>query len=175
MFARHHYLNGSLAPTARCFTALWNEEPVAFCATLPLIGRHKHWRITRLVVLPDFQGVGIGMRVAEAVAELHRTQGHRINITASHPAVLAHCRRSPRWRLVQLRRTGSRPSPRYNNYRGAPARPVASFEFMAASGGRRLPDVTAQTSEPRAAPAGRDSRAPISRDSRVRPDRRTEM
>jgi GNAT superfamily N-acetyltransferase len=129
IFARHHYLTGSLAPTARCFTALWNKRPVAFCATLPLIGRRNHWRITRLVVLPDYQGVGIGMRVAEAIAELHRAEGRRINITASHPAVLAHCRGSPRWRLVQIRRTGSRPSKQYNNYRAAPSRPVASFEF----------------------------------------------
>ena len=129
-FARHHYLNGSLAPTARCFTALWNDEPVAFCATLPLIGRHKHWRITRLVMLPDYQGIGIGLGVAEAVAELHRAEGHRINITASHPAVLAHCRRSPRWRLVQIRRAGSRPSRQYNNYQGSTTRPVASFEYI---------------------------------------------
>jgi hypothetical protein len=130
MFARHHYLEGSLAPTARCFAALWNDAPVAFCATLPLIGRHNHWRITRLVVLPDFQGVGIGLRVAESVAELHLAEGRRVNITASHPAVLAHCRRSPRWRLVQLRRTGSRPSKKFNNYTGSIARPVASFEFV---------------------------------------------
>jgi GNAT superfamily N-acetyltransferase len=129
MFARHHYLAGSLSPTARCFAALWNQVPVAFCATLPLIGRHNHWRITRLVVHPDYQGVGIGMRVAEAIAELHRAEGRRINITASHPAVLAHCRDSPRWRLVQIRRTGSRPSPQYNNYNGSTTRPVASFEF----------------------------------------------
>jgi GNAT superfamily N-acetyltransferase len=128
-FARHHYLGGSLAPTARCFAALWNDEPVAFCATLPLIGRQNHWRITRLVTLPDYQGVGIGMRVAEEIAELHRAEGRRINITASHPAVLAHCRRSPRWRLVQLRRNGSRPSRQYNNYAGSTARPVVSFEY----------------------------------------------
>jgi GNAT superfamily N-acetyltransferase len=128
-FAPHHYLSGSLAPTARCFTALYCREPVAFCATLPLIGRRDHWRITRLVVLPDYQGVGIGMRVAEAVARLHRAEGRRINITASHPAVLAHCRYSPRWRLVQIRRTGSRPSKQYNNYAGSITRPVASFEF----------------------------------------------
>jgi GNAT superfamily N-acetyltransferase len=138
MFARHHYLSGSLAPTARCFAALWNNEPVAFCATLPLIGRRDHWRITRLVVLPDYQGVGIGMHLAEAVAQLHRAEGRRINITASHPAVLTHCRRSPRWRLVQLRRTGSRPSRKYHNYNGSLTRPVASFEFVPAAEGRAL-------------------------------------
>jgi len=135
MFARHHYLNGALAPGVRCFLATWRDEPVAFCATLPLIGRHKHWRITRLVTLPDYQGIGIGMRTAEAIAELHREDGLRINITASHPAVIAHCRRSPRWQLTRINTTGSRrASPRYNNYRGSPGRPVVSFEFIGSVG-----------------------------------------
>ncbi len=140
IFARHHYLSGSLAPTARCFTALWNGDPIAFCATLPLIGRRGHWRITRLVVLPDYQGVGIGMRVAEGIARLHRAEGKRINITASHPAVLAHCRRSSHWRLVQLRCTGSRPSRKYHNYNGSAARPVASFEFVGDANGAIGPE-----------------------------------
>jgi GNAT superfamily N-acetyltransferase len=130
MFARHHYLSGALAPAARCFLATWNGNPVAFCATLPLIGRHKHWRITRLVTLPDYQGIGIGMRTAEAVADLHSAEGLRINITASHPAVIAHCRASPHWQLTRINPTGSRrASPRYNNYRATTSRPTISFEF----------------------------------------------
>ena len=72
-----------------------------------LIGRKNRWRISRIVTLPDYQGIGIGMRVAEAVAELHRAEGHRVNVTASHPALIAHCRRSPRWRAVGVRKTGS--------------------------------------------------------------------
>jgi hypothetical protein len=129
-FARHHYLAGSLAPTARCFIALWKNDPVAFCATLPLIGRRDHRRITRLVTLPDFQGVGIGMHTAEAVAQLHCEENKRISLTASHPAVLAHCRGSPRWRLARVNLTGSRrASPRYNNYHASP-RPTATFEYV---------------------------------------------
>ena len=87
MFARHHYLSGSLSPAARCYLAMWNQTPVAFCAVLPLIGRRNHRRISRLVTLPDFQGIGIGMRLAEAVAEIHREQGHCFHVTASHPAL----------------------------------------------------------------------------------------
>jgi hypothetical protein len=130
LFARHHYLTADLAPGVRCFLALWNREPVAFCATLPLIGRRNHWRITRLVTLPDYQGVGIGLGLAEAVAELHRADGLRLNITASHPAVIAHCTRSPHWCLARVSRSGSRPSsPHYHNYRGAPMRATATFEY----------------------------------------------
>ncbi len=102
VFARHHYLKGTLSPTARCFVALWEGDPVAFCATLPAIGYRGRWRITRIVTLPDYQGVGIGTSLAEAVAELHRGEGHRLGLTASHPAIVAHCRRSGRWRVVDV-------------------------------------------------------------------------
>ena len=131
MFARHHYLSGSLSTGARCFIALWEGNPVAFCATLSLIGRRKHWRISRIVTLPDFQGIGIGMTVAETVGELHREAGCRFNVTASHPALIAHCRRSPRWRAVSVSKTGGRdPVGFRDNYRGSAGRAVVSFEYL---------------------------------------------
>ncbi len=135
LFAKHHYLSGKLPPFARCFLALWEGEPVAFCATLNLIGRKNRWRISRIVTLPDYQGVGIGTAVVEAVADLHRREGHRVNVTASHPSMIAHCRRSPRWRVVNVRKTGSRRmSWREKNYRGAVGRAVVSFEYVGARG-----------------------------------------
>ena len=131
MFARHHYLSGSLSVRARCFLALWDGVPVAFCATLPTIGRRNHWRISRLVTLPDYQGIGIGTAVAETVAEMHREEGKRVNLTASHPAVIAHCRRSPRWRAVSVKKTGASAATRFiANYRGSAGRAVVSFEYL---------------------------------------------
>ncbi len=132
LFKRHHYLSGALSPTARCFIATWHGQPITFCATIPIIGRRGHWRITRIVTLPDYQGVGIGMRVAAAVAELHAREGHRVNVTAGHPALVQHCRRSPMWRAVRIKRTGSRANNRFKGgYRGSPGRCVVSFEFKA--------------------------------------------
>ncbi len=131
LFARHHYLSGELSRYARCYLALWRGEPVAFCATLALIGRKNRWRISRLVTLPDYQGLGIGMAVAEAVAELHVAEGLRMNVTGSHPALLAHCSRSPRWRAVGVKKTGSRDARKFiGNYRGSGGRAVVSFEFV---------------------------------------------
>ena len=131
LFARHHYLSGALSTAARCFLALWEEAPVAFCATVSLIGKKDRWRISRIVTLPDYQGIGIGMAVAEAVAELHLAEGHRLNVTASHPALLAHCRRSPRWRAVQVRKTGSPGAAKFiKGYRGSAGRAVVSFEYL---------------------------------------------
>ncbi len=104
---------------------------MAFCATVSLIGKKNRWRISRIVTLPDYQGIGIGMAVAEAVAELHLAEGHRLNVTASHPALLAHCRRSPRWRAVQVRKTGSAGTAKFiKGYRGSAGRAVVSFEYL---------------------------------------------
>ena len=131
LFARHHYLSGALPQYARCFMALWQGEPVAFCASVSLIGRKNRWRISRIVTLPDYQGIGIGTAVAEAVAELHLAQGHRMNVTTSHPAMIAHCRRSPKWKCIGVKKTGSQRSKQFiENYRSSLGRAVVSFEFL---------------------------------------------
>jgi GNAT superfamily N-acetyltransferase len=128
-FARHHYLSAALHRSARCYLATWRGTPVAFCATLPIVGKRNHWRITRIVTLPDFQGIGIGMRVAEAVGSIHHAEGLRLNVTASHPALVTHCRRSPLWRTVHVRKTGVRRGTGFV-YRGSAGRAVVSFEYI---------------------------------------------
>ena len=134
LFARHHYLSGSLPQAVRCYLATWDGAPVAFCAVLSLIGHKNRWRISRIVTLPDYQGIGIGMGVAESIAELYRADRQRLNVTASHPALIAHCRRSPKWRTVGVKKTGSRGAERFvRGYRGSPGRAVVSFEYIGAS------------------------------------------
>jgi GNAT superfamily N-acetyltransferase len=134
LFARHHYLSGSLAVGARCYLATWNGEPVTFCATLPVITKRNHRRFTRIVTLPDYQGMGIGMRVVAAVASLHRAEGLRINVTSSHPALIRHCNRSSDWKTVNVRKAGSSPrrSAGFVGYRGSAGRAVVSFEYVGA-------------------------------------------
>jgi len=108
---------------------------VGFCATLALIGRKGRRRFSRIVTLPDYQGIGIGMAMTEAVAELHRREGHRINVTASHPALIAHCRRSPRWRAVGVKQSGAARADRFiPGYRSSAGRAVVSFEYVVPSG-----------------------------------------
>ncbi|MEO0531943.1 MAG: GNAT family N-acetyltransferase, partial [Planctomycetota bacterium] len=106
LFARHHYLSSAIAPQARCYMATWNGEPVSFAALLPIIAQKGRRRFSRIVTLPDYQGVGIGMQTVEAVADLQLAEGLRVNVTSSHPALIGHCQRSPRWRTVHVKRTG---------------------------------------------------------------------
>jgi GNAT superfamily N-acetyltransferase len=129
LFKRHHYLSGSLPRGARCYLTTWDGVPVNFCATVSLVARKNHRRFARIVTLPDFQGIGIGMRAVAAVAELHRAEGHRMNVTSSHPALVRHCERSPLWRLVGIRKWDRpRRSALFPNYR-ATGRTVVSFEY----------------------------------------------
>ena len=128
-FARHHYLSGSLSFGARCYLALWEDEPVAFCAVLPVIASRGKWRLSRVVTLPDYQGIGIGTRVAEGLAEEYLAGGKRFFVTTGHPGMIAHCRDSEQWRIVRVKRTGSRASIDLANYRGTGMRSVVSFEY----------------------------------------------
>lgn len=137
-FAPHHYLSGNLNKSARCFLARWQNESVAFCATLPAIGRKSHRRISRLVTLPDYQGVGIGTRLLEEVAQIHAREGHRVTITASHPALIAHCTNSKSWRLTRIAELGSRPNKHAAvNYNASPLRPTITFAYQPEASARR--------------------------------------
>jgi GNAT superfamily N-acetyltransferase len=128
LFKRHHYLSAGLPAAVECYIAAWDERPVAFCAVAALAGRKGRRRISRLVTLPDYQGIGIGMSLAETVAALYQRRGVRVNITASHPAVIGHCRRSPLWRSVSVKPVGASGG-RMVGYRGSLGRAVVSFEY----------------------------------------------
>ena len=131
-FRQHHYLTGQLARGASCYVALWSGRPAAFCAVLGQIGHPGRKRITRLVTLPQFQGPGIGMRLAEHVCRREAARGLRVSIATSHPPVIASCRRSPRWRYLGIKRCGGTPQCiRGRPLVGSTGRIVAAFEFIA--------------------------------------------
>ena len=109
------------------------RQPVAFCAVLSAIGRRGVWRVSRLVVLPDYQGIGIGRAMLNAVAE----QYPRLRITTSHPAMLRALAADPLWQLAVLRRAGYTRQPQataHAGFRGgaiggsSAGRCVATFE-----------------------------------------------
>jgi ABC-type lipoprotein export system ATPase subunit/GNAT superfamily N-acetyltransferase len=110
-FRGHHYLSGELSRNARVFLAyvtLDDEERLAgFFSILPLLARGRKargwWRGHRTVVLPDYQGLGIGNRMVEIGAEaLWTREGKRYSAVTSSPAIVSHRRRHPEmWRCVQ--------------------------------------------------------------------------
>ncbi len=74
MFRQYHYLNSSLVPHARCYCALYRDRPIAFIAVVHIHMRARYCRVSRLVVLPDYQGIGVGKRLLNFIAELYASQ-----------------------------------------------------------------------------------------------------
>jgi GNAT superfamily N-acetyltransferase len=110
---------------------LSDGRPVAFCAALASLGHRGRKRISRLVTLPDYQGLGIGLRLAERVCQDQSARGFRISIATSHPAIIARCRSSPQWRPLSLKRLGgTRQRIEGRNVAGSTGRGVASFEWV---------------------------------------------
>ena len=76
-FRRYHYLNGELPSASICYGVYDNEKIIAFMGVLhqPHGVNKKIKRVCRLVVLPDYQGVGIATRFLKAIAEHYTKQG----------------------------------------------------------------------------------------------------
>jgi GNAT superfamily N-acetyltransferase len=101
-FARHHYLSHTLHAASHCYGAWIGDECVAFNAHIPFPHpTRKNIRMGhRLVVLPDYQGLGIGVRFDNWLGQHLYRQGYRYHKTISHPGLIAAYLKSPRWEML---------------------------------------------------------------------------
>lgn len=136
LFRGHHYLSRDLNKAARRFVATWRGNPVGFTSYIhfvhPMVRDAK--REHRTVVLPDYQGVGIGNRLSEWLGAHVRSLGYRFLSTTSHPAMARHRAASPLWRLSRVGHVGAPVRGHRsmsNGTRGhSMARFTASFEYV---------------------------------------------
>ena len=138
IFARHHYLTAELHRAARCFCAFIDGRPVAFHSYLPFVGRLKDRRLAmrghRSVVLPDYQGCGIGNALITTLASMWSALDYRVFRNTGHPAEIASACRDESWRLIRApsrsnRGGGSVELSRMADTRAAD-RLTASFEYV---------------------------------------------
>lgn len=102
MFKRYHYLSGEINGASTCYVGMIHERPVAFMALLTLPGRDvtHAWREHRVVVLPDFQGMGIGNKMSEMIAQGYIEKGCTYYCKTSNPRMGEHRERSPLWKAT---------------------------------------------------------------------------
>jgi len=135
-FRHHHYMNHALAQNARTFGvfATFGDTDETFLAGFasviwdsttdrrgggPTVRGHRH------VVLPDFQGMGIGLRMIETLAQTlwERERVRYRDVTSAPGLVAARLRRPDRWVMTRkpgqvtpygktskMRRTGAKSS-----------------------------------------------------------------
>ena len=98
MFAKHHYLSHSHNNAANVFIATVNDEIAGFLSVLPQPGRMKgQKRVHRLVILPDYQGAGFGIRFLEEVGKEYIKNGWRYTINTTAPSLIYALKKSYKW------------------------------------------------------------------------------
>lgn len=100
VFAPHHYLTSAYHGHKALLAVLDDGTPVAFASSMSFPHKYiKHGRREhRTVVLPDFQGLGVGIRLSEFLGDWHIAQGHRFYSRTSHPRMAMYREASPLWR-----------------------------------------------------------------------------
>lgn len=100
-FKKHHYLTEDVSRSCKFFLFTWNDKPIAINAVIPQPSGHfkNGVRESRIVVLPDYQGLGIGSHISNFTASIYKNSGYRYFTKTVHPALGEYRnRRSDLWR-----------------------------------------------------------------------------
>jgi GNAT superfamily N-acetyltransferase len=99
IFSKHHYLSADINQSASSWLCFWGTNIVGFASSLAFpSGTVKNaYREHRTVVLPDFQGMGIGVRLSDAIAKIHKHQGFRYFSKTTHPRMGEYRNNSSAW------------------------------------------------------------------------------
>lgn len=99
MFAKHHYLSHTHNNAANVFIATINDEIAGFLSVLhfphPKVKNLK--KVHRLVILPDYQGAGIGIKFLNEIGYIYKKQKQRFNIVTSAPSLINALKKSNQW------------------------------------------------------------------------------
>lgn len=105
LFEPHHYLKMPKMVAATNYIAVVDGKPVAHLAVSTRPGLIEA-RACRLVVMPEWQGAGIGMRFLNAVCEMWLQGNNRYNkpmrtiFHTSHPNLAQALRRDKKWTQI---------------------------------------------------------------------------
>jgi ABC-type lipoprotein export system ATPase subunit/GNAT superfamily N-acetyltransferase len=111
-FSKYHYLDTSMSRSVHCYVLLLGDKPIGFHAAIHSTNRdiHSYWRGHRTVILPEFQGMGIGTRFSDAIAEMYVSKGMRYFSKTAHPSFGEHREKSPLWRATSTNRKSRKAS-----------------------------------------------------------------
>lgn len=103
LFKDYHYLSSEHNASAHKYIAEINDEVVAWCSVLhfphPKVKNMK--KIHRIVVLPDYQGIGVGNIFLNEIAKYYKEQKQRTTITTSTPVFINSLNKSKYWIMTR--------------------------------------------------------------------------
>lgn len=99
-FKKHHYLTEEVNKSCKFLLFEWNDKPVGIVAIInqPRKGCANGFAISRIVVMPDFQGMGLGVKLSEFSGGLIKNEGGLCFIKTVNPALGEYFNKSESWR-----------------------------------------------------------------------------
>lgn len=130
LFEPHHYLKLPRMVACRYFVGFVDGEPVAHLGVAPRL-ETGGVRGCRMVIMPEWQGAGVGLRFLNWIMENEVTGngqfGDRVRagyFHTSHPGLCAALRRDPRWEQVSAVMHGGNKRKSFQTIKGAHVRQV---------------------------------------------------
>lgn len=117
MFKRHHYLTASINKSCKCLVFEWDGVPIGFVGILntPKKGLPYACSVSRLVILPDYQGLGLSTQIFNFVGGIVKGQSddeheYRLYIKTAHAKFGEALTRNPNVRGTPFDMKGRRQS-----------------------------------------------------------------
>lgn len=132
LFAPFHYLTNELHRAARCFVLFCNGQPASFGGMLhrPHPKVNDIMGLSRLVTLPDWQGLGLAMILSDMLGAAYKTIGKRMHTYPAHPSLIRSYDHSKNWILKKKPGIYSGKESRTSTVKDAfGGRPCAVFEY----------------------------------------------
>lgn len=130
MFAKHHYLSHSHNNAAHVYLATINDEIAGFLSVLHLPNKDPRIKkVHRLVILPDYQGAGFGIKFLEEIGKIYKKEKWRFTITTSSPSLIFALKKNILWRCNSIGRGGGNKGLKDMIKTEAKNRLVMSFEM----------------------------------------------
>lgn len=94
-------------PASEQYVGVLNGELVCHTGIIQFPMRKGAKRVHRLVVLPDYQGIGIGTNFIKEVAKIIVNKGYELNLTTTTPSLVNALRKDEEWVLARYGRDKS--------------------------------------------------------------------
>ena len=80
-----------------------NDNIIGFCGVLhqPHGKNKKLKRCSRLVILPDYQGIGLGTKFLNEIAKYYSNMGYDFTIVTSAKNMIMALRKSSKWTMIR--------------------------------------------------------------------------
>lgn len=100
-------MNTELASACKCYGLYDDDKIIGFAGVLHQPHGHylKLKRCSRLVILPDYQGIGLGYKFLNIIAEFYVKQGYDFSIVTSAKNFIMKLQSSEKWKMIRLNRS----------------------------------------------------------------------